>query len=199
MEMTKERILNVAQKIFAEKGFEATTTQEIADKAKINKAMIYYYFKSKDDLYLEVLKSFFEKISSRFSDATSMNLTPPEKLKIFLSEYIDIVSKNSEIPSFILQSFISKKKQVLHALKELILPLYKNALALFEEGKSKGYFHNLNFENLSSTVVGAVVFYFVASPLFSIIWEDDPLSPQNIEKKKEELIKLLEKGLIKTS
>lgn len=195
--MSKERILKVAQKTFAKKGFKATTTQEIADKAKVNKAMIYYYFRSKDNLYLEVLKNFFNKISSSFSDDSLMSLTPPEKFKLFMSEYLDIISKNKEMPSFILQCFLSRKKHVLHVLKELILPLYKNVLELFEEGKAQGYFRDLDFANLSTTVVGAVVFYFVASPLLSIIWEDNPLSPRNIEKKKEELIKLLEKGLVK--
>lgn len=196
--MSEERILKVAQRIFAQKGYKSTTTQEIADKAKVNKAMIYYYFKNKEDLYIEVLKNFFKKISSSFSDVSSMDLSPFEKFKAFLSEYIDIISTNKEMPAFILQCFISRNKKVLYTLKELILPTYRNALVIFEEGRTKGYFRDLDFKNLSMTAVGSVVFYFIASPLFSVLWNEDPLSAKNIEKKKEGLIKLLQNGLVIT-
>ncbi|MFQ6069276.1 MAG: TetR/AcrR family transcriptional regulator [Candidatus Aminicenantales bacterium] len=195
--MSREKILHTAQKIFAKKGFKAATTKEIAEKAKINKAMIYYYFKNKEELYLEVLKNFFGKISSSFSDVSSLELNPPEKFKIFISEYIDIISKNRDMPPFILHCFLSGKKQVLNALKEIVVPLYQKAFSLFQEGKENGYFNDLDFKNVSTTVVGGIVFYFVASPLFSLIWDEDPLSEEKIAKKKKELIKLLEQGLVK--
>lgn len=195
--MTKERILNVAREIFSQKGFEATTTQEIANKAKVNKAMIYYYFQSKEGLYLEMLRSFFTKIASKISDIFSRDIPPPEKFNLFISEYMDFISKNREIPPLILRSILSGKKHVHQVIKEIMLPIYKNGAALFEEGKIQGYFYDYDFKNFITTIVGAIVFYFVGSPIFSIIWEDDPLSPVNIEKKKEELIKLIEKGLIK--
>ena len=46
----KERIINAAVKLFAEKGFDGTTVSEIAEQAQVNKALIYYYFKSKADI-----------------------------------------------------------------------------------------------------------------------------------------------------
>jgi len=54
--VTKARILIVAENLFAEKGFDGTRVDEIAAKAQVNKALIYYYFKSKDDI-LEALFS----------------------------------------------------------------------------------------------------------------------------------------------
>ena len=195
--MTKERILKVAREIFSKKGYDATTTQEIAEKAKVNKAMIYYYFRNKEDLYIEMLRNFFNEISSKLLNVFAMNLSPPEKFNLFISEYINFISKNRELPSLILGSILTGKKHVHQVIEEIMLPVYKKGERFFEEGKARGYFYDLDFKNLITTVIGAIVFYFIGSPIFSVIWEEDPLSSTNVEKKKKELIRLIEKGLIK--
>ena len=53
---TRETILKVAEKLFAKKGFDGSRVDEIAKKANVNKALIYYYFKSKEDLLGEIIK-----------------------------------------------------------------------------------------------------------------------------------------------
>ena len=55
-------ILGAARSLFAEKGFEGASTQEIADRAGVNKRLVFYYFKSKEDLYLAALEDFFQKL-----------------------------------------------------------------------------------------------------------------------------------------
>ncbi len=55
-DITKERILKVAEELFAEKGYDAVTVREITGKAKCNLSLVYYYFGSKKKLYLEVFK-----------------------------------------------------------------------------------------------------------------------------------------------
>jgi AcrR family transcriptional regulator len=65
-ENAREKIMRVATSLFAEKGFDAATVDEIAGKAKVNKALIYYYFKNKDDLLTKIFDNFMEKGLSRF-------------------------------------------------------------------------------------------------------------------------------------
>ena len=110
--MTKERILNVAQKIFSEKGFDFVTTQEIANKARVNKAMIHYYFKNKEGLYIEILRKLFNEIASKILDIFSMNLSPPEKFKLLIYEYVDFISKNRFLPRLVLRSVLSHKRHI---------------------------------------------------------------------------------------
>ena len=194
--MTRERILKVAQEIFSEKGFDSTTTQEIADRAKVNKAMIHYYFKNKEGLYIEILRKLFNEIASKILDIFSMNLTPPEKFKLLISEYTDFISKNRFLPRLVLRSVLSHRKHI-EVIKEIMLPVYEKGKEVFEEGKQKGYFYDFDYKNLIPTLIGSIIFYFIAHPVFSFIWEDNPLSDKNLEKRKEELIKFIEKTLIK--
>jgi AcrR family transcriptional regulator len=61
---SKERILNASIKLFSEKGFDATRVNEIAEAAKVNKALIYYYFKSKEDILDYLIDSLFNSVTS---------------------------------------------------------------------------------------------------------------------------------------
>ena len=62
VQITQQKIFEVATEIFSEKGFEGARVDEIAARAKINKAMIYYYFKSKENLFAEIVKNFFRRV-----------------------------------------------------------------------------------------------------------------------------------------
>jgi len=59
---TREKILEAARFVFIERGREGARMQEIADRAGVNKAMLFYYFSSKDLLYREVLDSIFRPL-----------------------------------------------------------------------------------------------------------------------------------------
>ncbi|MFH0902197.1 MAG: TetR/AcrR family transcriptional regulator [Pseudomonadota bacterium] len=61
---TRKRILAVAEKLFAARGFDATSVDQIAHTAGVNKALIYYHFKNKDDLVLQLFESIIEEVSA---------------------------------------------------------------------------------------------------------------------------------------
>ena len=88
---TEAKILAAANKIFMQKGFAAARMQEVADEANINKALLHYYFRSKDKLFQAVLitalQNVFESIGRIFeSDAPFF-----EKIEQFVDFYIVVV------------------------------------------------------------------------------------------------------------
>ena len=99
---TRDRIFKAASDIFEEKGFDGTRMQEIADRAGINKALLHYYFRTKDQLFAAVfqvlLKKMFEKIISIFMEDISFK----DKIRKFFDEHIEILIKNPKLPIFLL-------------------------------------------------------------------------------------------------
>lgn len=75
---TRKRILEVSEKLFSSKGFDATTVDEIARSAGVNKALIYYHFKNKDDLILQLFESIIEEVGDRVEERTGV--AAPESL-----------------------------------------------------------------------------------------------------------------------
>jgi TetR/AcrR family transcriptional regulator len=101
---TEQLILNAARKVFVEKGLDGARMQEIADEAGINKALLHYYFRSKDKLFemifQEELGKFFPKIIMMMS---SPDISVDDKVRGFVDNYISIFLKNPFLPSFILR------------------------------------------------------------------------------------------------
>ena len=60
-EKTKERILQVAEELFAERGFNGTSVDMIAKSAEVNKALIYYYFKDKNDIVVSLFRNIIDE------------------------------------------------------------------------------------------------------------------------------------------
>ncbi|KAF0119706.1 MAG: tetR [Xanthobacteraceae bacterium] len=86
---TRARILNVATREFANKGYEGAKTDDIADRARINKRMIYHYFSSKELLYLAVLEAAYERARSAEQKLELDQLAPVEALTRFVEFTFD--------------------------------------------------------------------------------------------------------------
>src|ERR1700730_16933908 len=101
-ENTEERILTAAKKVFLKEGMAGARMQDIADEAGINKAMLHYYFRSKDKLFekifSELSRSFFPKLIMIFESDEGLFT----KIQMFVTEYIDQMKQTPYLPIFVL-------------------------------------------------------------------------------------------------
>lgn len=136
-DLTRQRILMIAEKLFSEKGFDATSVDSIAKKAKVNKALIYYHFKDKNDiissLFQNIIKELSQRIGSSIEDFHKKSkLTIEEKIRreiILLANKKEILSvllmeglksKNKNFQLFEVANIVieNEKKSVLEKLKK---------------------------------------------------------------------------------
>jgi TetR/AcrR family transcriptional regulator, regulator of cefoperazone and chloramphenicol sensitivity len=121
-ETTRDAIVKAAVHLFAEKGFQGTSVRDIVVRARVNQAAINYHFKSKDGLYLEVLKTAFEKLTEQagFDPEELKTLSREEALRTFvrqqlrpllfrdeMSRYIRLFALESAHPSNIFLKFMA--------------------------------------------------------------------------------------------
>lgn len=99
---TEEKIFDAATAIFEEKGLAAARMQDIADRAKINKALLHYYFRSKERLFEAVFDKLSEKMFKKFAAIFEEDLPFEEKIRYFFREHISFLIKNPKLPLFIL-------------------------------------------------------------------------------------------------
>src|SRR6185436_18120443 len=99
---TEEKILAAAKKVFTHEGMAGARMQDIADEARINKALLHYYFRSKDKLFETIFlleaQKFFPKINMIFESDTPLF----EKIEKFVNEYITEIQENPYLPWFVL-------------------------------------------------------------------------------------------------
>lgn len=137
----KEKILKVATSLFAKKGFDAATVDEIAEKAKVNKALIYYYFKNKDDLLTKIFDNFMVESLTQFQGL----FRTMESKEVFDSRYrmdtimqalLDSMMKNREVLKLMLmESIKGKKDPFLEIMKRRT---GKQLVELVDEARNKG-------------------------------------------------------------
>ena len=99
---TESKIFDAATEIFEEKGLAAARMQDIADRAKINKALLHYYFRSKDKLFMAVFDKLADKVFKKFARIFEEDMPFEEKIRYFYKEHMSFLQKNPKLPMFIL-------------------------------------------------------------------------------------------------
>lgn len=99
---TEDRIKKTALTLFLEKGFERTSIRDIALKAKINIALLNYYFRSKENLFNSIFSTLLEKYTPTLNGILGSSLPIEEKIHLYVEEYIDILLENPKLTYFVL-------------------------------------------------------------------------------------------------
>lgn len=111
---TEQKILSAAKDVFVEKGFDGARMQEIANKAGINKALMHYYFRSKDNLFNAIFKEAFYQFIPKLGENFQSDNPLMVKIEQFVLDYIELIKAKPHIPLFVLheltrnQNFVEK-------------------------------------------------------------------------------------------
>lgn len=119
---SEEKILSTAISIFLEKGYEGARMQEIADKAEINKALLHYYYRNKENLFIKS----FEKILNQFFSQLHSLLSSGEETSKVIHQVADaqrlFISKNDGVPLFLINTMKRHPKMVQQVLTHIKAP-----------------------------------------------------------------------------
>jgi AcrR family transcriptional regulator len=171
---TEELILDAAKDIFQHKGMDGARMQEIADKAGINKAMLHYYYRSKQKLFEAVFKSAINLMAPKIADIINTEEHLFDKIKNFTNKYIGFISKHSYIPLFIINE--------LNRNPELLKDVFKNRndnqieqklVNQINELVEKGEIRPINPEQLLLDIMSLSIFPVVGQSLLKTLLQKD--------------------------
>jgi len=131
---TEEKIIQAAENEFIEQGYSGARMQSIANKAGINKALLHYYFRSKQKLFEVIFKTAFKLFIPKILGVFERNdVDFFEKIRIFTSEYINLIIKNPHIPGFILHELSNKSSTLSSIIMEQVINIEPIKLQIGEE------------------------------------------------------------------
>jgi len=187
-ENTEEQILKAAKSIFQTKGMDGARMQEIADKAGINKAMLHYYYRSKQLLFEAVFKNAFSLLAPQLNAILNDDSSIEEKVKKFTSNYISFISKHPYLPNFIIQELNRNPNFVLSLKENKNFPNIEKFKKQVDEEVSKGILKPISAEQLFINIVALNIFPFVAKPLIMAFANiNDSAYKQLLEERKTEV------------
>jgi len=170
---TEEKILDAAKEVFSQKGFDGARMQEIADKAEINKAMLHYYFRSKQQLFERIVELHIQLITPKLVEAISDSGTVIENLERLVDSYIDTIMQNPSMPMFLLNELAQRRVNAFSQMKN-VLGREKVIAKLFqkmEEEQKTGMIKDIPPHHLLLSVMSLIVFPFIAWPVFQHLIE----------------------------
>ncbi len=165
---TEITILDAARIVFIKKGFDGARMQEIADEAGINKALLHYYFRSKDKLFEAVFIETFVKIVPAMLVTLNSNLPLFQKIEVFTSTYIDALAKNPFIPGFILHELAHNEDR----LAKLIRGTGLNPTIFIQQVNyeiAEGRIGEIDPRQLLVNIMALCIFPFVGKPILKSV------------------------------
>lgn len=200
MEQTREQsmesiILETAEELFLDKGFALTSTTEIAREAGCNQALVHYYFRTKEQLFIRIFEEKIKIFAGAFFSIDEKPGTFLEKLKRKIEAHFDIIARNPKIP-FLLINEITTNPQRIQALHKSIgdypTEIIRKMSEELNEAIARGEVRPITVLDLILTVLSLNVLPQLLRP---ILEEVMPLPPEEVQKliarRKEENVKLI--------
>ncbi|PKH51823.1 TetR/AcrR family transcriptional regulator [Tenacibaculum sp. Bg11-29] len=185
---TEEQILSAAKNIFQSKGMNGARMQEIADKAGINKAMLHYYYRSKQLLFEAVFKNAFSLLAPQLNVILNDDSSIEEKIKKFTSNYITFIIKHPYLPSFIIQELNRNPDFILKLKENKGFPNLDKFKIQVAQEIEKGIIKPISAAQLFINIMALNIFPFVAKPLIMAFTDtDDTTYKQLMEDRKIEV------------
>jgi TetR/AcrR family transcriptional regulator len=162
---TEEKIFEAAFKVFQSKGFTGARMQEIADEAGINKAMLHYFFRSKEKLFEAVFMNAFGKLALQVNEIFNSEEPLFEKIEKFVDSYISFVMEYPFLPQFIIQEMNNNPEFVTKFLKDEKRPDPSKLLKQIENEIKLGNIKSMHPKQLLLDIFSMTVFPFAAQNL----------------------------------
>lgn len=186
---TEAKILEAARNVFVTKGMEGARMQEIADKAGINKALLHYYFRSKERLFEAI---FSEIIKFAFPEITRIVRSDEpivSKIEQIIDAYIGLLIKHPFIPGFIMKELNRDPS----GLFKLVVKFGLNPQVIFDHiqlAMDRGEIIRMSPRHLTANIISMCVFPFAARPILSfVMFKDDQNALETFYAERADVIK----------
>ena len=185
---TESLILNSAKCIFERKGMEGARMQEIADEAGINKALLHYYFRSKQLLFEAVFKNAFLLLAPTLNKVLNNDSSLFDKIRGFSNNYISFIIKHPYLPNFIIQELNRNPNFLNQIIEKKHFPSIEKFKNQVDQGVADGTIKPIDPFQLFINLVSLNILPFLAAPLLkSFLTINDADYQQLLENRKTEV------------
>ncbi|MGC9996870.1 MAG: TetR/AcrR family transcriptional regulator [Terriglobia bacterium] len=192
---TRQAILHAAERIFADEGLEGARTDAIAAAAGVNKALLYYYFRSKHGLYREVLEGYLADFNRQAMELLSSEGSARAVLERYINLHFDFIAAHRHHGPLFQRMLMTDEKSWVRLARELGLPRMKAILKVIERGKRDGELRQMDSFHIAISLVALVVFYFSSAPVLRAVGGIDPYTRADVERRRAEVLRFVRYAL----
>jgi TetR/AcrR family transcriptional regulator len=192
---TRAAILAAAERAFAEDGMAGARTDAIAAAAGVNKALLYYYFESKERLYEAVVENYLQEFNRAALDVLTAPGSPRAILLRYVDLHFDFVRARHRQARLFHQLMTTGGQPMQRLVRKYFAPRGRALHQLLARGMREGDFRRVDPFHMSISIVGLIVFYFSAAQVLQLLGHTDAYSGANLKRRKQEVLDFIRYGL----
>ncbi len=186
MNKTKRKIFETSMKLFAEKGYDATSVEEITSIAGIAKGTLYYHFSSKEEIFYFLVEEGMKLLQNSITIKTSQQTMTIEKLKSIILIQLKILNKYQEFITIVISQTLGNGPRN-QKCKEYVGKYLKIIEEIVEDGINKKEIINVNPETIAISIF--------STAYVSLLYKDNKECEIDINKIYKEIQSILFNGL----
>lgn len=198
-DQTRTRILEAAIRQFSRNGLAGARTEQIAEEAGVNKALIYYYFESKEKLYAVALDAVSAKIRDKSMAIFLRAGSPGERVLRTSLDHFDRIISQHEFQSFVQQEMMRMHKgeqgELPTLVKRIFAPVHTMYQAMVREGIASGELIDVDSLQVQLSTLGANVMFFLSAPVWRLMLDFDAYTPEGIAARRKASVEFLGQAL----
>lgn len=188
---TEKAILEAARKVFTHKGYAAARMEDIAQEAGMNRALLHYYFRSKDRMFDLVFEQRVREFFVGVAQIMAGPLTLFEKIRAVVEHDIDMIRTQPDLPLFIMQELTQNPDRLIAIAKHSGVgpaTMMKAFKIQVKAAVDKKLIRPIDGGQLLINIMSLCVYPFVAKPMIKAVQElDDAQFDKMIKKRKQEV------------
>lgn len=191
---TQQDILNVAAKEFSEKGLAGARVDEIAATTKTSKRMIYYYFGSKEGLYLATLEAKYREVRDTEYQLDLAHMPPEAALRCLVAVTFDHHLNNEDYIRMVMNENMNRAKYLKQSaqVQDLNRPAIQILTDIYERGSAAGVFRSgLDPADIHASISALAFFNISNRHTFGLIFQQDNLSPAYVAMRRENIVEMI--------
>jgi TetR/AcrR family transcriptional regulator len=192
---TRAAILAAAERVFAEAGLAGARTDAIAAAARVNKALLYYYFQSKERLYEAVVENHLQEFNRAVLDVLTAPGSPRAILLRYVNLHFDFVSARHRQARLFHQLMTTGGQPMQRLVRKYFAPRSRALHQLLARGMREGDFRRVDPFHMSVSIAALIVFYFSAAQVLQVLGHTDAYSDANLKRRKQEVLDFIRYGL----
>jgi TetR/AcrR family transcriptional regulator len=162
---TRDRLFAAAAAEFAARGFAGANVDRIARAARVNKAMVYYHFKSKAALYREILQDMFDAVGQRVRAVAASDIPPERKIRQFIEAIAAEAEARPHFPPIWLREIAEGTAHVDQKTLQYARGVLATLTGMMQEGHQTGRFVQVNPLLVHAGIVGPLIFFLATAGL----------------------------------
>ena len=195
---TEQQILEAAKSVFIEKGMDGARMQEIADRAGINKALLHYYFRTKDKLFITIFRNLISNLFEQINLHLQNNDDVFMFIEKFVTAYMTMLQQNIYLPNFILNEMNRNHENIVQIFEsERVIQNVPKLEMMIKKSVETGEIIPITAENLIIDMIGLCVFPVVGKPIIlNFLFQGDTTAHAKfMEGRSEHVINMIKQAI----